>query len=346
MAETDTYEYELPRELIAQQPLRRRSDARLMVVDRRDGTLQHVHVRDLPDILNPGDCLVINDTQVIPARLVGYRTRTGGAWSGLFLSTAEEGLWRVMSKTRGKLTKGETVTLVDRQSLDSARLFMLADLGDGVWAARPEPAGPAFELLERLGRVPLPPYIRGGEMVDSDRSTYQTVFADKPGAVAAPTAGLHFSPELLSQLDSRGVGVCRLTLHVGPGTFRPITAERIGEHRMHAEWGCIQRSAIDQLEAHRGGRIVAVGTTSVRVLETAAMSGTLRPWQGNTELFIRPPFEFQVTQSLMTNFHLPKTTLLVLVHTFGGSKLMRKAYQEAIREEYRFYSYGDTMLIL
>ena len=348
MTETSAYDYELPRELIAQQPLRQRSDARLMVADRRRQSLEHAHVRDLPGILQPGDCLVINDTKVIPARLVGYRSGTGGRWTGLFLSAQEVGLWRVMSKTRGKLTSGETVTLVDQQGRDLARLVMLTDLGDGVWAARPEPSGPALELLERVGRVPLPPYIRGGEMVDLDKSTYQTVFANKPGAIAAPTAGLHFSTELLSELDVRGVTVCRVTLHVGTGTFRPITSQRIGEHKMDAEWGCIDGSCVDQLEEtrRRGGRIVAVGTTAVRVLETAALSGTLQRWEGDTELFITPPYEFCATGALMTNFHLPKTTLLVLVHAFGGSKLMRQAYQEAVLERYRFYSYGDTMLIL
>ena len=348
MTETSEYEYELPRELIAQQPLRQRSDARLMVADRRRQSLEHAHVRDLPGILQPGDCLVINDTKVIPARLVGYRSGTGGRWTGLFLSAQEVGLWRVMSKTRGKLTSGETVTLVDQQGRDLARLVMLTDLGDGIWAARPEPSGTALELLERVGRVPLPPYIRGGEMVDLDKSTYQTVFANKPGAIAAPTAGLHFSTELLSELDVRGVTVCRVTLHVGTGTFRPITSQRIGEHKMDTEWGCIDGSCVDQLEEtrRRGGRVVAVGTTSVRVLETAALSGTLQRWEGDTELFIMPPYEFCATGALMTNFHLPKTTLLVLVHAFGGSKLMRQAYQEAVLERYRFYSYGDTMLIL
>jgi S-adenosylmethionine:tRNA ribosyltransferase-isomerase len=348
MSEIDQYDYHLPRELIAQRPLRQRSDARLLIVRRQQATLDHAHVRDLPDLLNPGDCLVLNDTRVIPARLTGRRTRTGGRWTGLFLAADEEGNWKVLAKTRGKLAAGETISLEDADARGAFRLLVLTKLGGGVWAVRPESNEPALELLERVGRVPLPPYIRNGQMVDADRENYQTVYAERPGAIAAPTAGLHFTPELLRRLTRQGIQTCRLTLHVGLGTFRPITVQRLSDHVMHAEWAEIPAAAVARLLSGRaaGGRIVAVGTTAVRTLETAAAGGELHAWQGETDLFIRPPYQFRAVDALLTNFHLPKSTLLVLVRTFGGDALIQRAYAEAIRESYRFYSYGDAMLIL
>jgi S-adenosylmethionine:tRNA ribosyltransferase-isomerase len=202
--------------------------------------------------------------------------------------------------------------------------------------------------LERIGRVPLPPYIRSGEMVQADRLNYQTVYAKVPGAVAAPTAGLHFTPQLLQRMQDRNIERREVTLHIGLDTFRPITAERLDQHKMHSEWGEISDETAVELRERRaaGGRIVAVGTTSVRVLETAARDGKIRGWSGNTDLFIRPPYAFRAVDALMTNFHLPRTTLLLLVTAFGGEDLIRRAYEEAVREEYRFYSYGDAMLIL
>ncbi len=348
MSELSNYDYELPPELIAQRPLATRSDARMLVVDRRQQSFEHLHVRDLPELLRAGDAIVLNDTRVVPARLVGYRTQTGGRWFGLFLETDADGNWRVMSKTRGKIAAGETVTLQDRAGRDDVRLTLLAKLNDGTWAVRPESNEQTFEILERIGRVPLPHYIRGGEMLDADRETYQTVFAEKPGAVAAPTAGLHFTDAMLRDLKSRGVMIEKVTLHVGMGTFRPINVERLEDHRMHEEWGQLDEGVANELNQCRaaGGRIVAVGTTAVRVLETAAVGGPLRPWCAKTDLFIRPPYQFRAVDVLMTNFHLPKTTLLVLVRTFGGDDLLRRAYDEAIREGYRFFSYGDAMLIL
>ncbi len=347
MSDLEQYDYDLPRELIAQQPLAKRSDARLMVVDRRTGSISHAHVRDLPEVLASSDSLVLNDTKVIPAQLIGYRTKTGGRWQGLFLAADDGGTWRLLGKTRGRLTAGETLTLQDREGRDAVVLHLVANLGAGEWVVRPEPAEDALTVLDRVGRVPLPGYIRGGEMRDADRQAYQTVYAEKPGAVAAPTAGLHFTPDLLRLLQSRGVKICHLTLHVGLGTFRPITAQRLSEHRMHSEWGCIDAETAETLQQRRaaGGRLVAVGTTSVRVLETAAADGRLKPWRGETALFIRPPHQFQAVDALLTNFHLPKSTLLILVRTFGGDQLIRRAYTSAIRERYRFYSYGDAMLI-
>ena len=348
MSELAQYDYELPRALIAQAPLSCRADARLLVVDRARDSWVHKHVRDLPGILLPTDCLVLNDTRVIPARLVGFRTNTGGRWEGLFLETGPEGLWRVIGKTRGKLAPGETITLVNVQGRHDIRLHLGSKDPEGVWVTRPESDEEPFALLDRVGRVPLPPYIRKGEMVESDRRNYQTVYARRPGAVAAPTAGLHFTEHLLRRLEGKGTTLCRLTLHVGPGTFRPIETDRLADHSMHSEWGDLRQETVERIAAcrHRGGRVVAVGTTSVRVLETAAAGGDLKPFTGGTDLFIRPPYEFRAVDALLTNFHLPRTTLLVLVRTFGGAALIRRAYEEAIREEYRFYSYGDAMLIL
>jgi len=348
MSELEQYDYDLPRELIAQAPLPERSDARLLVVRRQTQSLEHRFVRDLPAFLATGDGLVLNDTRVIPARLVGYRTQTRGRWEGLYLGSGEHGVWKILAKTRGKIQPGETVTLQDRQQRDVCRLMLLDQVGQGVWAARPETAEETLVLLERAGRVPLPPYIRDGEMADADRETYQTVYAEKPGAVAAPTAGLHFTPPLLKQLEAGGIELCRVTLHVGLGTFRPISAATLAEHPMHAEWACLDSPTVSRLNGIRaaGGRIVAVGTTVVRTLETAAATGQLQAWNGETDLFIRPPYQFRAVDALLTNFHLPKSTLLILVRTFGGDELIRRAYDEAIREGYRFYSYGDAMLIL
>ncbi|MEX0678922.1 MAG: tRNA preQ1(34) S-adenosylmethionine ribosyltransferase-isomerase QueA [Pirellulales bacterium] len=342
------YDYELPKRLIAQHPLPRRSDARLLVVDRATASLQHHHIRDLAGLLRRDDCLVINDTRVIPARVVGYRAATGGRWEGLFLSADEHGNWRLLAKTRGKLQPGEQIALVNQQLQEAFRIRLILKEREGSWIARPEVPGDALPLLERVGRVPLPPYIRDGEMVDADRQRYQTVYAERPGAVAAPTAGLHFTGHLLSRLKDAGVAIAQLTLHVGLDTFRPVTTLTLEEHDMHSEWCQITPEAVAVIERSRaaGGRTLAVGTTSVRVLETAARTGALAPFTGPTDLFIRPPYEFRAVDLLLTNFHLPRTTLLVLVRTFGGDELVRRAYEEAIREEYRFYSYGDAMLIV
>ncbi len=346
-SDLDQYDYDLPKQLVAQEPLENRADARLMVVDRKSGQISHHHVRDLAELLGAGDCLVLNDTRVVAARLVGYRTATKGRWEGLFLATEDSGAWQILCKARGKLMPGETIQLLDRLAREDAQLRLVAKNDDGVWLVRPPDELP-MELLERVGRVPLPKYIRQGEMVDADRQRYQTVFAKHSGSVAAPTAGLHFSAELLDRLQAAKIGLAKVTLHVGMDTFRPVKSQQLAKHTMHSEWGRIDASAVERLTAARknGGRIVAVGITSVRVLETAAADGVLRPWEGQTQLFIRPPYRFRTVDCLMTNFHLPRTTLLVLVRTFGGDELVREAYAEAIRHEYRFYSYGDAMLIV
>ena len=348
MSELDDYDYELPRSLIAQEPLANRADSRLLVVNRAENSITHSYVRELPQLLRPGDLLVLNDTRVVPARLVGYRTSTSGHWEGLFLRLDEQGLWRLLARSRGKMACGETITLVNAAGQDDIRLRLVERLDGGIWVMHAETDEPVFSLLDRLGRVPLPPYIRQGEMMPADRQRYQTVFARQPGAVAAPTAGLHFTADLLRRLEAAGIGHCFVTLHVGLDTFRPVTAERLSDHKLHSEWGQLEAAAVERIgECHkRGGRIIAVGTTSVRVLESAAAGGPIRPWSGWTELFIRRPYTFRAVDSLLTNFHLPRTTLLVLVRAFGGDELIRRAYEEAIRQEYRFYSYGDAMLVL
>jgi S-adenosylmethionine:tRNA ribosyltransferase-isomerase len=330
-----------------------------MVVDRRRQAIEHHHVRDLPHLLPEGDRLVLNDTKVIRAQLAGVRAQTGGRWQGLFLETTPDGHWRILCKTRGRLAPGEAISLRDREGRPSVKLWLIERLDEGRWLAHAETDEPIETVLERVGRVPLPPYIRGGNMVDDDVVNYQTVYAKRPGAIAAPTAGLHFTRELLKALEARGVGYSQITLHVGLGTFRSIESESIDEHRMHSEWGEISAATAAEINQTRvdGGRVVAVGTTVVRLLETAARQDAaggdapssdrlIRPWQGTTDLFIRPPFEFRAIDALLTNFHFPRTTLLVLVQTFGGWELIAEAYRQAIAEEYRFYSYGDAMLIV
>jgi S-adenosylmethionine:tRNA ribosyltransferase-isomerase len=353
------FDYEVPRRLVAQEPLRHRADARLMVVDRRRQEISHQHIRDLPYLLPAGDRLVLNDTKVIPAQLAGRRAQTGGRWQGLFIEATPDGHWRILCKARGRLTPGEVIALTDREGRVGAKLWLLQRLEEGEWLAHLESDDSAEVVLERLGRVPLPPYIRGGNMTDADVANYQTVYAERPGAIAAPTAGLHFTRELLKALDIRGVALSRVTLHVGLGTFRPIEADTFEEHRMHSEWGEITQRTADELNATRagGGRVIAVGTTVTRLLETAVRGGNLestpaadarsmQAWAGRTDLFIRPPFEFRAIDALLTNFHFPRTTLLVLVQTFGGWELVAEAYRQAIEEEYRFFSYGDAMLIV
>lgn len=354
------FDYEVPRRLVAQEPLRHRTDARLMVVDRRRQEIEHHHVRDLPHLLPEGDRLVLNDTRVIPAQLVGRREQTGGRWHGLFIEATPEGHWRILCKTRGRLKAGESIMLLDREGRPGVKLWLIERQEEGQWLAHPDGDEPTTSILDRLGRVPLPPYIRGGNMVDSDVASYQTVYAANPGAIAAPTAGLHFTNELIKSLEDRGVPNSKVTLHVGLGTFRPIDSDSIEEHRMHSEWGEVSPATAAELNATRaaGGRVVAVGTTVTRVLETAANSQdgageapagdrrTIPEWQGTTDLFIRPSYKFRAIDALLTNFHFPRTTLLLLVQTFGGAELINAAYQQAIREEYRFYSYGDAMLIV
>jgi S-adenosylmethionine:tRNA ribosyltransferase-isomerase len=342
------FDYELPPDLIAQEPAGERDQSRLLVLRREGGDLRHRHFFDLPELLTPGDLLVLNDTRVLPARLLGRRARTGGRWEGLFLRQLPDGTWEMLCQTRGRLVEGEIIA-VEPGPLEMELLHKTAE---GHWLARPrlpkgEGASPAA-ILERSGQVPLPPYIRKGHAEAADRDRYQTVFAREPGAVAAPTAGLHFTPRLLDRLRERGIATTTVTLHVGLGTFQPIQADDYRRHTMHSEWCRITPEAADALAAcrARGGRIVAVGTTAVRVLETVAAGGALCAWSGETSLYIYPPYRFRAVDALVTNFHLPRSTLLLLVSALTGRDLLRRAYETAVAERYRFFSYGDAMLIL
>lgn len=349
----DLFDYQLPPELIAQTPPEQRDASRLLVVDRNGGRRHHLMFTDLPQLLRPGDLLVLNDTKVVPARLCGVRDQTGGRWEGLFLRE-ERGRWEVMTKTRGKPRPRETIRLYDRsgQAAADASLILDEKSAAGTWWVLPRmrPDEDTASSLGRVGSMPLPPYIRGGIAEASDSERYQTVYASRPGAVAAPTAGLHFSRELLDQLASLGIEMASVTLHVGPGTFQPVAVEETADHVMHAEWSHLSKQTADRIMEvrQRGGRIVAVGTTVVRTLESAAAAspaGTLHPFSGSTRLFITPPYTFQIVQALITNFHLPRSTLLMLVSAFAGLRNIQAAYREAIEKRYRFYSYGDAMLI-
>jgi S-adenosylmethionine:tRNA ribosyltransferase-isomerase len=351
MDDLAAYDYELPAELIATEPLPRRDASRMLVVNRASGRLEHRSIGDLPEILRGGDRLVLNDTRVVPARLFGVRKATGGKWEGLFLDADSAGEWRLIGHSGGRLCEGETLVIspVHRsEAPDRLELTLIQCDEEGIWTATPTSTRSAVELLDRFGTVPLPPYIRRKVGDELDWERYQTAFASRPGAVAAPTAGLHFTPDLLERCRQRGVPHAFVTLHVGIGTFRPISVERLSQHAMHEEWCELSAETCDLLNRTRaaGGRIVAVGTTSVRTLETAHRGGAFRPWSGPTNLFIRPPYHFAGVDCLLTNFHLPRSTLFVLVSAFAGLELMKEAYACAVRERYRFYSYGDAMLIL
>jgi S-adenosylmethionine:tRNA ribosyltransferase-isomerase len=337
-------DYELPAHLIAQEPPAERDRSRLLVLRRGPGTLGHHVFRDLPDLLAPGDLLVLNDTRVLPARLHGRRATTGGRWEGLFLRQTADGLWELMAQTRGRPAVGETVVIGD----GPFTLRLCGRTAEGHWLAEPGEPGTPAELLTRYGAMPLPPYIRKGQAGPGDAERYQTVFATHPGAVAAPTAGLHFTPAVFDRLRERGIGRTHVTLHVGLGTFQPIRVDDVDRHVMHREWCEVPAAAAEAVAAcrARGGRVVAVGTTVVRTLETVTSDGPVRPWAGETGLFIRPPYEFRAVDALVTNFHLPRTTLLLLVAAFAGVEPLKRAYETGVAQRYRFYSYGDAMLIL
>jgi S-adenosylmethionine:tRNA ribosyltransferase-isomerase len=341
----DQFDYPLPEHLIAQEACPERDQSRLLVVRRGTTTLAHHCFRDLPRLLRAGDLLVLNDTRVLPARLLGRRERTGGRWEGLFLNELPDGTWEMIGQTRGRLVEGERVVV--EGSFTPMSLTLIGRTGEGHWLVRPSVTGPAGELLARYGRVPLPPYIRKGQAGEADRERYQTVYARSAGAVAAPTAGLHFTPRLFDELRERGIGRAFVTLHVGIGTFQPVKVTDVAQHHVQREWGELSAATAEAILAckTRGGRVVAVGTTSVRLLETVAATGEVRPWSGETDLTISPPYPFRAVDALVTNFHLPRSSLLLLVAAFTGLESMRAAYRVAVEQGYRFYSYGDAMLI-
>jgi len=347
---TEELNYYLPGELIAQQPTRARSQSRLLVFNRSNGELIDSRFNRIGEFLLPGDCLVLNDTKVLPARFFGRRA-TGGRLEGLFLAESEAGVWEVCLKGARKVKSGETIYLKDKEKGDFCTAEVLEKLGEGKCRLKLDTETEAESVLERVGFPPLPPYIKRGDDVEEaavDKLRYQTVYARRKGAVAAPTAGLHFTCELIEQLRNAGVCFAFITLHVGLGTFRPITAEGLEGHEMEKERFSIdaENAGIINAAREKGGRIVAVGTTSVRTLETAAAGSRVEAGSGETRLFIRPGYRFKAIDAMVTNFHLPKSTLLALVSAFAGLENILAAYRHAIEQRYRFYSYGDAMLIV
>jgi S-adenosylmethionine:tRNA ribosyltransferase-isomerase len=347
---TEDLNYDLPAELIAQTPAEQRKTSRLLVLDRKNNSLSDLVFTDLIRYLDPGDCLVLNNTKVIPARFYAQKP-SGAQLEGLFLHEDSPGCWQVLLKNARKINSGNTLEILDRDFNPCCRAIATKTGDKGQWQLTMQTSMDAFSMLEKIGYAPLPPYIKRSRRDvhnAEDLRRYQTVYAEQAGAVAAPTAGLHFDRPLLEAIEAKGVKAAYITLHVGIGTFRPIQTETMEEHRMHAEHYEITRQAAETVtQAIRsGGRIIAVGTTSVRTLESVAENGLIRAEKGQTRLFIRPGYEFQIVNAIVTNFHLPKSSLLALVGAFAGMERILNAYRHAIGQKYRFYSYGDAMLIL
>jgi len=334
-------DYDLPPKLIAQYPPPQRDRSRLLVLNRKEGEIEHRTFSQLPSYLNDGDLLVLNKTKVIPARLKGVKEGTGGRVELLLLNEVREDEWKVLVRPGRRVRPGTKI------SIGGGRLrAQITDGGqDGYRLVRFTAEGDFWQILQEVGQIPLPPYIKR-KPEPADKLRYQTVYARTRGAVAAPTAGLHFTKDLLGKIRAKGVKIGSLILHVGWGTFRPVKSEEITEHRMGSEYYCIPSDLCQEIEEakSRGGKVYAVGTTTVRALESWGQEGN--PREGWTSLFIYPPFDFRVVDGLITNFHLPRTTLLMLVSAFAGRERVLRAYAEAIRGGYRFYSYGDAMLIL
>lgn len=338
---TSDFYYDLPQELIAQTPLERRDGSRLMVLDRESGEITHRHFYDLPEYLHPGDTLVLNDSRVLPARLYGHRVPTGGAVELLLLKDQGDGKWECLARPGRKLKPGAEVSFGDGELTAT----IAEDLQEGKKLVQFHYEGIFLEILERLGKMPLPPYIKE-ELQNGER--YQTVYSKVTGSAAAPTAGLHFTKELLQKIQDMGVSIAYVTLHVGLGTFRPVSAEEVTDHHMHSELCMISKETAELLnETHRrGGRIICVGTTSCRTLESFAKEdGTFEESSGWTEIFIYPGYRFKAMDALVTNFHLPESTLVMLVSAFAGREHILNAYNTAVQERYRFFSFGDAMLI-
>jgi S-adenosylmethionine:tRNA ribosyltransferase-isomerase len=346
---TDDLNYYLPSELIAQQPVAVRSRSRLLVLNRCRGDITDSQFDKIGDFLTPGDCLTLNDTQVIPARFFARRS-SGANLEGLFL-TGSDNVWTVYLKGLRKLKKAETIILKDIRGDDFCRAAFLEKLEQGKCRLEIEKDSDAISILEKIGFPPLPPYIKrdnNPDVATADRQRYQTVYARQAGAVAAPTAGLHFTEQLIEQLKQKGIKFAYITLHVGAGTFKPVTSENIEDHEIHQERFSIndENVLIINQAKQAGGRVIPVGTTSTRVLETVARDSQIEPAEGVTDLFIKPGYQFKVTDAMITNFHLPKSTLLALVAAFAGLEKILAVYNHAIEQRYRFYSYGDAMLIL
>lgn len=333
--------FELPQELIAQDPLEDRSSSRLLVLDKNTGEIRHRHFRDILKLLRRGDCLVVNDTKVLPARLIGHRPGTNGKIEVLLLKRKSDDVWETLVKPGKKMKTGAEISFGD--GLLKGKVIDVVDEGNRL--IRFEYEGIFEEILDRLGQMPLPPYITHRL---KDKNRYQTVYAKHDGSAAAPTAGLHFTKELLQEIEDMGVSIARITLHVGLGTFRPVKVETIEEHHMHSEFYMVEEDEAKKINDAKknGGRVVCVGTTSCRTLESAAdEDGILKAGSGWTEIFIFPGYRFKILDCLITNFHLPESTLVMLVSSLAGREHILNAYQEAIHERYRFFSFGDAMFI-
>ena len=338
---TSDFYYDLPPELIAQTPLDRRDGSRLLTLNKETGEYRHLHFYDLPGLLRPGDCLVLNDSRVLPARLIGHRLPGGGACEVLLLVDKGDKTWECLVRPGKKLRTGAKVSFGDGELTAE----IVGEVEGGNRLVRFHYEGIFLEVLERLGKMPLPPYIKA-ELSDPER--YQTVYSRELGSAAAPTAGLHFTKELLEQIEAMGVRLAYVTLHVGLGTFRPVKEENITDHEMHAEYCMISRKTADIINETKakGGRVICVGTTSCRTIESwAAEDGTLKESAGWTKIYIYPGYRFKVLDGLITNFHLPESTLLMLVSALAGREHILAAYEEAVREKYRFFSFGDAMFI-
>ena len=339
---TSDFFYELPEELIAQDPLEDRTASRLLVLDRKTDKLEHKIFSDVIDYLNPGDCLVINNTRVIPARLIGEKEGTGGKVEILLLKRRENAIWESLVKPGKKLRPGARVTFGDGRL--KAEILEIAEEGNRLVKFYYE--GIFEEILDSLGEMPLPPYITHKL---EDKEMYQTVYAKFDGSAAAPTAGLHFTNELLEKIKHKGVRIASITLHVGLGTFRPVKVEDVNNHHMHSEWYEVNKEAADIINETKknGGRVICVGTTSCRTIESVAdENGLMSAKTGETDIFIYPGYKFKVMDGLITNFHLPESTLVMLVSAFAGKERVLSAYETAVKERYRFFSFGDAMILV
>ncbi len=338
---TSDFFYELPEELIAQEPLKDRSTSRLMTLDKKSGEISHKHFYDIVDMLNEGDCLILNDTKVLPARLYGVKEDTGGAIEFLLLHKHTLDTWEVILKPGRRAKPGARFVFGNGE----LKAEILDVVNEGNRLVRFEYEGVFEEVLDRLGEMPLPPYITK-KLEDKDR--YQTVYAKNPGSAAAPTAGLHFTPELMEKIKAKGVNIGYVTLHVGLGTFRPVKVEDVNEHKMHSEFYVLPQETADLVNRTKaaGKRVISVGTTATRTLETCGMdAGELKEKTGWTDIFIYPGKQFNVIDALITNFHLPESTLIMLVSALAGKDNVMAAYEEAVKERYRFFSFGDAMFI-
>lgn len=340
---TSDFDYLLPEELIAQKPPANRGSSRLLVFDRETHIISHKEFTDILDFLDEGDLLVFNDTKVIPARLFG-RKETGGKVELLLIREIEEDIWECMLKSSKGVKVGMGFSIGEGDDLIHADVM---DKKDGSIIVKLSSDRTVREMINKVGRMPLPPYVKR-DATKEDEDRYQTIYASKDGAVAAPTAGLHFTPELMEALNDKGVETAMITLHVGPGTFQPVRVVDLENHKMHSEHFHISESVANKINEvkERGGRVVAVGTTTVRTLESSNDKGKVLPNEGETDIFVRPGSRFNVVDCMITNFHLPKSTLFMLVSAFAGTANMKKVYEEAVLEKYRFFSYGDAMLII